>query len=509
MAENKILNWRESLTMHYDENGFKGKASFRKAYFFVKDTDTNFGRRNIVHQYPLKDTPYIEDIGADTDQFSIQGYVVQNSENDQNYFDERDALIAALKEKGPGQLWHPFLGIINVSLIGKAELKESFQEGGIARFSMTFVRAEEPSAPFPKTITNHIETLDTGIDEGTEVFEDDMENKYEAEEAPGKTVSTISNALTSLNKMLSNVTTAIQGAFPAQISDALGTLSAEYLGVNVFGAINNACSLAGGIIGMGNGLLSLIGSYGDILTSQMFGACSGAIRGLSNSPWGGAQVEEISEIGGFISSTMSKPTVIGEDYGKSVTRAALALTTYGESPDSSTPSKYGGTLPVINIISPVSAQQSANQILVVNLVRFLGITIAMRAAVRINYTSHNAVIEILNEIIDAVNALLLKLGNESSNTEYSDYNINVSNPGGYQALNSLKKIFTESMLGITGPLAKIIEYKVPPDTISSLTVAYNNYGDLNREKEIIDRNRPLIKHPGFLPGGRVLELLNA
>ena len=507
-----MTTWRDSLTWADD---IKKNSSFRGASFFIRDTGTNFGRRNIVHQYPLKDTPYVEDIGSDTDEFTIEGYIIQDGSlekddpNYLNYFLERDDLIKALKEKGPGQLIHPFLGIIDVSLIGKAEMKESFQEGGIARFLMTFIRAEEPSAPFPKTIVNHQDGIDSVITKGQNYVRDNFGDKYKNEEAPGLIAATVSRALTSLNKMLSSVTAAIQGAFPAQISAALSALSEEYLGVNVFGAITNACDLASGIIGMANGLLSLIGEYGDILSSQMLGSCSGVVRGLSNGPWGGAQVDPISEIGGFISSTMSKPTVIGEDYGKSVTRAALALAEYGDAPDSLNPSKFGGTLTPINIISPVSAQQSASQVLIINLIRFLGISIAMRAAVRINYTSHNAVIEILNEIIDVVNAQLLKLGDDTVNTDYSAYNINISDPEGYQVLNSLKKTFVESMLSIAGPLAKIIEYKVPPDTISSLAAAYNNYGDLSREREIINRNKSLIKHPGFLPGGRVLELLNA
>ncbi len=52
------------------------------------------------------------------------------------------------------------------------------------------------------------------------------------------------------------------------------------------------------------------------------------------------------------------------------------------------------------------------------------------------------------------------------------------------------------------------EFEVSPDTISSLELAYNKYEDLGREEEIISRNIILIKHPGFLPGGETLEILN-
>jgi prophage DNA circulation protein len=64
------------------------------------------------------------------------------------------------------------------------------------------------------------------------------------------------------------------------------------------------------------------------------------------------------------------------------------------------------------------------------------------------------------------------------------------------------------MLGIGATLANIIDFEVPPVTISSLAVAYDKYEDLDREKEIITRNIPVIKNPGFLPGGETIELLN-
>jgi len=490
------MTWRDSLTWPFHTDSTRKKASFRNAFFFVQDTDTNFGRRNIVHQYPLKETPYVEDIGADTDEFTIVGYVVQNSDNDQNYFTERDELIKALKEGGPGQLWHPFLGILDVSLIGKAEMSESFREGGIARFTMTFVRSDEKDAPFPNLVLEPVSDVDNEIESGFDSVTDEFYVIAKTDDdVPSFSTDSIS-------------TTGIQGAFPAQVSEALSILATSYGETNLLSVIQDTCSLANGIINMTNGLQSLIGEYGDILTSQLLGQCSSAVRGLSNGPWGGAQVEDPNDSGGFIASTASKPTIIGEDYGKSITRAALGLSGFGELPTSSDASTYGGSLSIVSITSDVSARQSANQVALINLIRFIGISTAMKAAIRVNYTSHNTVIEILDEIIVKVNAHLLKLGNESVNTTYSDYNINISAPESYQALESLKEIFVESMLAIAGPLKNIVEYKVPPVTTTSLVVAYNKYNDLDREGEVINRNISLIQHPGFLPGGRILELLN-
>jgi prophage DNA circulation protein len=41
-----------------------------------------------------------------------------------------------------------------------------------------------------------------------------------------------------------------------------------------------------------------------------------------------------------------------------------------------------------------------------------------------------------------------------------------------------------------------------------LVLAYNQYEDLEREREIITRNISIVQHPGFLPGGKTMEILN-
>ncbi|MFH1398751.1 MAG: DNA circularization N-terminal domain-containing protein, partial [Candidatus Woesearchaeota archaeon] len=100
------MAWRDKLLWDLEEVSAGGvvkyKSSFRGAKFFFERSEASVGRRNVVHQYPYKDSPYIEDLGRDTDEFTVDGYVVQNEENNLDYFTERDALINALKEPGPG-----------------------------------------------------------------------------------------------------------------------------------------------------------------------------------------------------------------------------------------------------------------------------------------------------------------------------------------------------------------------------------------------------------------------
>ena len=53
-------------------------------------------------------------------------------------------------------------------------------------------------------------------------------------------------------------------------------------------------------------------------------------------------------------------------------------------------------------------------------------------------------------------------------------------------------------------LPKLTQH-TPKTTLPALVVAHQIYGDATREAELVDRN--LILHPGFVPGGKALEVL--
>ena len=85
------MTWRDKLRT----------ASFRGVEFKVREAETQVGRRNVLHQYPGKEEPYLEDLGLDADVFVVTGYIIQNLDNDFDYFTDRDLLISALKMPGP------------------------------------------------------------------------------------------------------------------------------------------------------------------------------------------------------------------------------------------------------------------------------------------------------------------------------------------------------------------------------------------------------------------------
>lgn len=126
------MTWKEELQ----------PASFRGVSFFVETTDTQFGRRNQVHEYPFRDEPYAEDLGKKAREYTFNAYVLGD-----DYKIDRDALIKAIEDNDtPGTLIHPTLGTKKV-VPRQCTVSFSNREGGIEFFTLTFAEAGEKKFP--------------------------------------------------------------------------------------------------------------------------------------------------------------------------------------------------------------------------------------------------------------------------------------------------------------------------------------------------------------------------
>ena len=114
-------------------------ASFRGAGFSFDVTGAEFGRRIVVHEYPDADVPDIEDLGREARRYTLQGWVIAGPGNSFNYRADRDALMQALDQPGPGVLVHPYLPDVKNVVVDEWSMAETIAEGGMARFNMTFI----------------------------------------------------------------------------------------------------------------------------------------------------------------------------------------------------------------------------------------------------------------------------------------------------------------------------------------------------------------------------------
>lgn len=142
-----MSDWRDNLRrvqITVDGRTFDAVgAAFRGAAFFVESSERSGGRRVVVHEFPLRDEPFVEDLGRRARKFRVEGYLIGS-----DYMAQRDALLAALEdEEGPGQLVHPYYGI--KSAIGETtSTRETRAEGGWAVIGIEFCEAPA-QAPTP------------------------------------------------------------------------------------------------------------------------------------------------------------------------------------------------------------------------------------------------------------------------------------------------------------------------------------------------------------------------
>jgi len=145
-------------------------GSFRGITFLVESTTTNAGRKTVSHEYPNSNIRYVEDLGESQEIYQITGIISGN-----NYIQDRDALILALKTAGRGELVHPFFGSIQVTA-KPYSLSENLTSLGIARFSMTFEKSDE--SIYPSVSSNNISLINEKTSSLADLIGQDLANIF-------------------------------------------------------------------------------------------------------------------------------------------------------------------------------------------------------------------------------------------------------------------------------------------------------------------------------------------
>lgn len=128
-------------------------ASFRGVPFAVEADDLGGGRRQAVHLYPKRDTPWPEDMGRAPRVFRFRGFIV---DGDVVFAGgpiqlQRALLLAALEKEGPGTLTHPTLGVLKVS-VTRFSLGADLGAGRKSSVDLEFIESGKKS--FPSLLTS-------------------------------------------------------------------------------------------------------------------------------------------------------------------------------------------------------------------------------------------------------------------------------------------------------------------------------------------------------------------
>lgn len=394
------MSWRDNLR----------PASFRGVPFKVKGTETSYGRRQVVHEFPQVDIPYTEDMGRKADEFTVEGHVIGD-----DYHLALEALIKACRdEAGPGTLVHPYRGERIVVCRG-LRVRETSDDGRMATVVMTFLEAGEALQP-----------------------------------------SVIEDAPAVVRAAATSVREAAKRAFVDRfITDGLP-------GFVLAAATDLVADLA-----------SLLEAPTDLVTSNAEAAADFAysVRRL------GAEANDLAaapeDLATLVDDTLDLMRRAFVNSGDALQRLFDG---------------YDGEATLV-AETPSRRQEKANDDAMSGLVRQLAIAQASTAAADAEHASYQdakAVRDGLTERVDA----------EAETTTDDDV---------YAALMALRTTVVQAVPAQDQALPYLMTY-TPPITLPSLVIAYQIYGDASREADIVARNNPV--HPGFMTGGRPLEVLS-
>ena len=176
-------------------------ASFRGVAFQVDTIDVTAGDNTVLREYPFQDLPTVFRMGEGVEEIKFSAYVIGD-----DYIEQREALRAVLT--GEGVLIHPTAGAIRVYVVGKFTIKESpTAEGGMARFELTFVRAEARRYPVGEASTPVLANF--AADAASKAAQDQFAVDFDLLKAPGWVAE---RALQNLHASLDGVWGQLKGA---------------------------------------------------------------------------------------------------------------------------------------------------------------------------------------------------------------------------------------------------------------------------------------------------------
>lgn len=419
-----MAGWRDNLR----------KASFRGVEFFYDSGSTEAGRRVVKHEYPLRDEVYPEDMGRKAKEFSIEAYVLGAE-----WMKKRDELEKACDQEGVATLVHPTRGEIQVACLS-CKISETTREGGMARFSMTFVEAGENK--YPSTTADTMAAVDAKADAAQISVEENFDGSFSLDGSPAFVGQSAGDLMVNALDRLAGAA----GEVPASIGAAMTEITSD-VAPFAFTAEKGLSS--------GMRLYSAIGQLR-----------SGGLGMLTNRlP--------------FSRSVFSLMRLLSERSGS----ASQAYTAQSHM------WTYGDDLAPVRTTTTARRQQAANQEAMTALIRRASLIEAARVSARMNFTSYDQAVATRNQ-------LGLALDRERQNAPDPVF----------RALTELHAATARDITARGGNLARVTTVRAP-DTLPAVVVAHRLFGDATRADELVARNR--LSHPGFVPGGVDLEVLNA
>lgn len=220
------MSWRDTIKAN-SVDGITYQGSFRGAVFILPDASMEFGRRDQVHELPLRDLPIPEDLGRKARSYQVRAFI--DDSFDGGYFTARDALIDAIEKSGPGTLVHPWYGTLRV-VVRQARVSESSRRGRRATFSFTVTQVDDAKPVSPTSAVVTSTKVQTAADVSSTAASADFSKRWNVANLPDVQVTQLQDRLAStlsgLEAQVGGVTSPVSSAIRTPLSMATMILGA-------------------------------------------------------------------------------------------------------------------------------------------------------------------------------------------------------------------------------------------------------------------------------------------
>lgn len=416
------------------------QAQFRGVPFWIDRAAMTAGRRTVIHEYPLRDKPFVEDLGRATRTITLTAFVVGR-----DYVEQATKLLAAVEEPGSGQLVHPWLGEMTVTATAASTL--TFDDRlGYAAITLTFT--ESGDLEFPS------------------ISRDTKAASRQAADAVQQ--SAIEKFCDSID--VSAVSDYVKAAMQGDLLDVLDVVSSSDLAA-VF-------DKAGEITDLAQDGLSLLSSDPRVFANNLMGALGLSRAATTVAGWSGIarqvknlfgreelssstnRLAEINASGETVSETQRK-VIENRAALETLTRQALIVQAIGVSTlvGTTVDAVLPGAMPSVQ--DSVSGQNE-------------------QFGQPVSSTSYDEMLDVRDELLEAIDEEVLRTTTDEEFRVLTDAH---------------SAVFTD-MTDRAEQQSRLLSVELP-EVMPALVLAYDYYDDANRDLEIVARNS--VENGGFCP----------
>lgn len=420
-------------------------ASFRGVPFKYERVDGQEGRDTVVKKVPGAADPIVEDVGPGSTEFTIEMFVIGPE-----YDRDRDALRKAFNTPGPGELRHPYWGNIQVTVTNKPRFTESTKLGGMARTTVNFVKTSKKLRLLDKVPTKVTVTVSAAA------LKSAAQTQFAGAFAVANAISDVADTAVEAVQAVATAVSAVRGKIAAAML--------------VFDAARAAIDdVVTGVVDLINTPVDLANAITDMIDAVAAGVTS---------------IEEAFEdVADFFDGEEELPSE-GNILAERARVIAMDQAIIG----------LGALESSIPALADSTAQQQSikleNRAALVRLVKASSIGAVSTTAMDLVYESYDQAQNTRELITDMVDDLLEDddLGDEL-----------------YGPLTDLRAAVVEHFAATANSLPELKEY-TPKATLPALVLAYQLYGDADRETELLARN-PSITDPSAVRSGQPIKVI--